>query len=367
MPQPPEFASTTMLSYTELARKYKSTYRGALVDLLVHMCLFAGGSWLMSHLWRAGSWWSAVAVPLVGLMNVKTFIIFHDCGHNSFTPNRTLNTVIGIVAGIFVATPFSWNFNHNTHHLTNGNYENKYEFRYNETILHSLEEYKRMSPMQRRLYRFFKHPFVFFTFGPITKFLLIERFRAVRLLLSATKKLSVKNRQAFTVIESVINNAGIAVWFYFLHTHEVLLPFMIGNMIGSSCGVMLFHSQHGFNPSYVVDDKTWTKKDNGLLGSSFVLVPPLFKYFTGGIEYHHIHHMNAKIPGYNLQKYHEEVVADSDRFDKVVMLSFGECYNNFWLTLHDDDAKRYVTFKEADQVILQSEVLALPQERQKGD
>ena len=43
------------------------------------------------------------------------------------------------------------------------------------------------------------------------------------------------------------------------------------------------------------------------------------------------------------------------------------CTDNFWLTLHDDDAKRYVTFKEADQVILQSEVLALPQERQKGD
>ena len=40
-----------------------------------------------------------------------------------------------------------------------------------------------------------------------------------------------------------------------------------------------------------------------------------------GIEYHHIHHMNAKIPGYNLQNFHEEVVLKSNLFDNIIKLS----------------------------------------------
>jgi omega-6 fatty acid desaturase (delta-12 desaturase) len=75
------------------------------------------------------------------------------------------------------------------------------------------------------------------------------------------------------------------------------------------------------------------------------------KYFPMGIEYHHIHHMNAKIPGYNLQKYHEEVVSKSNMFDNVVKLSMTDCYNNLWLVLYDDEKKRYITFAEADEEI----------------
>jgi omega-6 fatty acid desaturase (delta-12 desaturase) len=70
-----------------------------------------------------------------------------------------------------------------------------------------------------------------------------------------------------------------------------------------------------------------------------------------GIEYHHIHHMNTKIPGYNLQKYHEEVVSKSNMFDNVVKLSMKDFYNNLWLVLYDEDKKKYITFKEADKEI----------------
>jgi fatty acid desaturase len=65
-----------------------------------------------------------------------------------------------------------------------------------------------------------------------------------------------------------------------------------------------------------------------------------------GIEYHHIHHMNSKIPGYNLQKYHEEVVSKSNMFDNIVTLSMTDCYHNLWLFLYDDDTNRYITLDE---------------------
>jgi hypothetical protein len=53
--------------------------------------------------------------------------------------------------------------------------------------------------------------------------------------------------------------------------------------------------------------------------------------------------MNSKIPGYNLQKYHEESNIDA------VTLSMTDCYNNLWLSLYDEDNKKYITFDEADK------------------
>ena len=97
-------------------------------------------------------------------------------------------------------------------------------------------------------------------------------------------------------------------------------------------------------------------RDSGLLGSSLILYPNWFKYFSMGIEYHHIHHMNAKIPGYNLQAYHEEVISKSNIFDNVVKLSMTDCYNNLWLVLYDNHRYMYITFAEAD-VVQQEDVV----------
>ena len=89
-------------------------------------------------------------------------------------------------------------------------------------------------------------------------------------------------------------------------------------------------------------------KNSGLLGSSFIQVPKYLKYFTCGIEYHHIHHINAKIPGYNLQKYHEEVISKSNLFDNVVKLSMNDCYNNLQLRLYDEKNNKYIRLDEVE-------------------
>jgi omega-6 fatty acid desaturase (delta-12 desaturase) len=109
-----------------------------------------------------------------------------------------------------------------------------------------------------------------------------------------------------------------------------------------------FHNQHTFNPSYVKNCEEWKQKDSGIHGSSFIQVPFFLKYFFMGIEYHHIHHMNSKIPGYNLQKYHEEVVAKSDMFDNVCIVSMSDFYNNLWLTMYDEEQEKYIRFDELD-------------------
>jgi omega-6 fatty acid desaturase (delta-12 desaturase) len=339
-------SASKTINETELFMKYKSSYTSAFIDFSVHTFLL---SCSVYSLWYfRNSWLSVFIVPLLGFLNVKTFIIFHDCGHNSYTPSKTLNYIIGIITGVFVQTPFSWGFRHDTHHATNGNIENKYDWRFNEHIYYTLSQYKKLNIVKRSIIRFFITPEIFFMFAPLLNFFILERFSFIKLINRKIRKTPVK---LFWLFEQIINNCGVLYLNYIIYKNSLLFFWIIVMWIGSNIGVVLFHCQHTYNPPYVVNNETWNMKDSGINGSSFIQIPFWLKYFTGGIEYHHIHHMNAKIPNYNLQKYHEEVVSKSNMFDNIVKLSMKDCYNNLLLVLYDEDKKRYITFAEADDEI----------------
>jgi fatty acid desaturase len=53
---------------------------------------------------------------------------------------------------------------------------------------------------------------------------------------------------------------------------------------------------------------------NAMEGSSLMVVPRWMKFFTAGIEYHHIHHLNAKVASYSLQACHDNVSPAGARF-----------------------------------------------------
>ncbi len=94
------FAPPTVktINETELFRKYKSSYTSTFLDFSVHAFLLSSSFYSLWYF--RNSWLSVLIVPLLGLLNVKTFIIFHDCGHDSYTPNRTLNYIIGTITGV---------------------------------------------------------------------------------------------------------------------------------------------------------------------------------------------------------------------------------------------------------------------------
>ena len=335
------------LNESELFTKYKSCYKSAFLDLSIHSFLFSSSFYLLWFF--RNSWLSVFTIIFCMCIYGRTIIIFHHCGHNNYTPNKIINYTIGIISGIIILNPFSWNFNHNTHHLTNGNYENKYDYPYNETIFHSLQQYKNFSPIIRYIYKLFRNPFIFFTILPTIKFLIIMRFNALRLL---NKKMSINDKNNFIIIEQIFNNIGIIFMFYCLYKINILYHFLCIFSLAYANIVITFHSQHAYNPPYVINNETWNIKDSGIKGSSFIQFPKCINYFWGGEAYHHIHHINAKIPFYNLQSYHEEVISKSNMFDNVVKLTMTDCYNNLWLVLYDENKNKYITFIEADQEII---------------
>lgn len=77
-------------------------------------------------------------------------------------------------------------------------------------------------------------------------------------------------------------------------------------------GTILFHLQHSVNLPYRQRGNTWDFVKAAIEGSTFVKIPILFKPFTNGIEYHHIHHLNTMVPSYMIEECHHSFEGEQD-------------------------------------------------------
>ena len=69
----------------------------------------------------------------------------------------------------------------------------------------------------------------------------------------------------------------------------------------------------------------------------------ILRFFTANIGYHHIHHLSARIPNYNLKRAHEE----NPIFHAVPTLSLWDGMRAVRFKLWDEERGRLVTFAEA--------------------
>src|SRR3990172_9265886 len=62
--------------------------------------------WFLMVLSLRVSYWLTLllAIPAAGFM-IRTFILFHDCGHGSFFESKRANTALGIFTGLLTFTP----------------------------------------------------------------------------------------------------------------------------------------------------------------------------------------------------------------------------------------------------------------------
>ena len=92
---------------------------------------------------------------------------------------------------------------------------------------------------------------------------------------------------------------SIALVFNFGWTALVLSQ-VIPHFIAHGIGSYLFYAQHNFPGVIFGDSAGWTYEKAALESSSHMKTGPLWAWFTANIGYHHIHHLNARIPFYRL-------------------------------------------------------------------
>ncbi len=65
-------------------------------------------------------------------------------------------------------------------------------------------------------------------------------------------------------------------------------------------GAYLFYAQHNFPGVVFRSNKDWNYSKAALESSSYMVMNPVMQWITANIGYHHIHHLNARIPFYRL-------------------------------------------------------------------
>jgi omega-6 fatty acid desaturase (delta-12 desaturase) len=270
----------------------------------------------------------ALAVLAAGFL-VRAFIIFHDCGHGSFFKSRRANDVVGVITGLLTFTPYQhWRHNHAIHHATAGDLDRR---GVGDVQTLTVDEYRALSRPRRLAYRISRHPLIMFTIGAFLVFTVFHRFYA-----PGTGK-----RERTSVIGTNLAMAGIVAGMSLLIGWKAYLLIQAPVMLfATSVGVWLFYIQHNFVGSYWVRHDKWDFYIAGLKGSSFYRLPAVLQWFSGNIGFHHIHHLNARIPNYLLPRCHRE-----NPIFHVTPLTIGKSLKSLKLRLWDEQAGRLVGYE----------------------
>ena len=272
---------------------------------------------------------------LAALLMVRAFITYHDYMHRAILSNsRVAWCLFRVYAAFALTPPRSWGKSHNYHHGHVGtiNAASVGAFPVITTAM-----WQEASHWQRFVYRFQRHPLVVL-FGYITIF-------AYSICLESLVR--DPQRHWDSGLALLGHGALIAVLWVFGGFETVLFVVLLPMLIASALGSYLFFAQHSYEDLHIISPKDWTFTRAALESSSYMRLNRPMRWFTGNIGYHHIHHLNVRIPFYRLP----EAMAAIPELQSPVTTSLAprdivECFQS---CLWDEKRQRMVSYREAAQ------------------
>jgi len=286
--------------------------------------------------------WLALALaPLAAGFVVRIFIIQHDCGHHAFFRSRGATAVLGWACSLLTLTPFlSWRRQHKGHHTIWNNLDRRQSGVDIYSTCLTVAEYQALTPAARRRYRLVRHPLVANLLLPPLVFFVLYRlpFDMPR----------TWRRERWGVL---FTNLALAALFVglglLLGWGSVLLVQAPVMALAAIVGVALFSLQHRGEAVQWLRRDEWDPAVASLRGSTFLKLPGLLRWFTGNIGFHHVHHLNARVPNYRLKRTHETIAPD---LPDVPTLSLWSGLKSLRYGLWDEGRRRMVTFREAGRL-----------------
>ena len=273
----------------------------------------------------------AVAIPAAGFL-LRTFIVFHDCAHGSFFRSKRANAWLGATLGLMVFTPFaSWRHSHAVHHATVGDLDRRGE---GDVLTLTVAEYDAKGWRGRAAYRLFRNPLVMFGLGPIWAMVVAPR------IVSRSARRRLKHS---VILVDLALAALIAALCVSIGWDDYLLVQVPTVMLAGAAGIWLFYVQHQFEDTYWQSSGEWSYAEAALRGSSYLKLPKVLQFFSGNIGLHHVHHLSARVPNYNLPRAHEA----NPVFRDVPTLTFWDGISAVRLKLWDEESGRLVTWRDA--------------------
>jgi omega-6 fatty acid desaturase (delta-12 desaturase) len=225
---------------------------------------------------------------LAGLLHLRFFVLYHDQQHHAILPRSWLAEGLMRVFGVLILSPSSvWRSSHNHHHSHNCQLRGSHIGSY---PIMTRAAYRRARRGTRVKYLFMRHPLTIL-FGYVFVFLY-----GMCLYPGVTRP-----RRHFDGLLAFAGHlllGGGLVWG--LGWQALLLTLVIPHFIASAIGSYLFYAQHNFPGVSLSDASGWAYEKAALESSSFMRMGPILAWFTANIGYHHVHHLNSRIPFYRL-------------------------------------------------------------------
>jgi omega-6 fatty acid desaturase (delta-12 desaturase) len=327
-------------SLNALLAKYKEPALMRSLWQLVNTAIpFLAIEFTMHSLYHYRHPWLALvlAFPAAGFL-MRLFIIQHDCGHGSFFKSQKANDLLGAVIGVASLTPYSyWRQTHAIHHSTSGNLTHR---GYGDIDTKTLREYAAMSRWGRFKYRVYRSVPVMFIVGPSYHFLINHRIPVIIPPEWKHERLSILLNDLVLAVILAVAAYTVGLWPFL----QVQLPV---SMVTASAGVWLFYIQHQFEGTYWRPDQNWDLAKASLEGSSYFELPAPLQWITGNIGFHHIHHLNSRIPNYNLPK----AMKENPELQEVTKLTMWDSFKCVTLALWDEEHQRLVGFSAAVEIL----------------
>src|SRR3989440_483174 len=184
---------------------------------------------------------------------------------------------------------------------------------------------------KRFAYRLARNPFVLFVLAPLFVFLVKHRFPDAKASLRERSSVYWTNLAVLGMAIGLSCLCGIKAYLFIQLT--VLL-------VAGSAGFWLFYVQHQFDGVYWERGDDWDYTAAALQGSSFYKLPRILQWFTGNIGYHHIHHLSARIPNYNLERCHRAHLL----FQSVKPVTLFASFKSFTFRLWDEQRRKLVGY-----------------------
>ena len=301
--------------------------------------------------WHVGSTFALLAVALTGaglapwwplrllfsllaaMLMVRAFITYHDYMHRAILVRSRIAWILfRVYSALSLTPPRSWKKSHNYHH---GHVGQISVASIGAFPIMTTQMWHNASRTMRTRYRIIRHPLTVIA-GYVTIF-----FISITLLPLLRNPL----RHWDSLLALVGHGAFIAVLWIYGGFDTAFFVVFLPMSIASALGSYLFFAQHSFKRMHILSEEAWTYYRAAMETSSYMHLNRVMQWFTGNIGFHHIHHLNVRIPFYRLP----EVMGAIPELQSPVMttLSPRDIRDCFRCCLWDEDRQKVVSYREA--------------------
>jgi acyl-lipid omega-6 desaturase (Delta-12 desaturase) len=272
----------------------------------------------------------AIALGLVAtIFLTRMYSLFHDLTHNAMFESRRENSRWGHFLGFLLFTPYRWwQRQHRVHHAHTGDLDHR---GVGEINTMTLDEYRRAYRLRRLGYRLYRNPALILLVGPSLVFLFERRF---------PQRGMTKRMLASVLATNLALAAWVLGWIVVVGWQTFLLIQGTTLIAGGAIAAWMLYIQHQYEDTYYRAPDEWSFELAALQGSSYLRLPRPLAWVVGNANYHHVHHLSAKIPNYRLREAHES----HPMFQRTPAVTLRSSIRAFRLKLWDTQSQRLVPF-----------------------